>query len=198
MICQMSFDVRILYVHVNVTLTKFAIRLGPVSGGRSGNRCRLCIGKPLLMRKLEPRYDNPPLASSSLSILTKRFVLSIVKHCYICVIGFLLKILHYSTIPYLFSLLLLFAWSEERSISPCMTAKDHETMNTVAHCHYEEAEKPKHGCRDSGYSTAMWNRWTVRMALSRPHASAQYACLSANAHITRSKHYCAASSAVCG
>ena len=65
--------------------------------------------KPLLMRKLEPRYDNPPLASSSLSILTKRFVLSIVKHCYMCVIGFLLKILHYSTIPYLFSLLLLFA-----------------------------------------------------------------------------------------
>ena len=91
MICKMSFDVRILYVHVNVTLTKFAIRLGPVSGGRSGNRCRLCIEKPLLMRKLEPRYDNPPLASSSLSILTKRFVLSIVKHCYMCVIGFLLR-----------------------------------------------------------------------------------------------------------
>ena len=34
--------------------------------------------KSLLMRKLEPRYDNPPLASSSLSILSKRFVLSIV------------------------------------------------------------------------------------------------------------------------
>ena len=103
MICKMSFDVRILYVHVNVTLTKFAIRLGPVSGGRSGNRCRLCIGKPLLMRKLEPRYDNPPLASSSLSILTKRFVLSIVKHCYMCVIGFLLKIsaIQYYTLPLL-------------------------------------------------------------------------------------------------
>ena len=123
MICQMSFDVRILYVHVNVTLTKFAIRLGPVSGGRSGNRCRLCIEKPLLMRKLEPRYDNPPLASSSLSILTKRFVLSIVKHCYICVIGFLLKILHYSTIPYLFSLLLLFVGSEETSVSPSEIAR---------------------------------------------------------------------------
>ena len=134
MICKMSFDVRILYVHVNVTLTKFAIRLGPVSGGRSGNRCRLCIGKPLLMRKLEPRYDNPPLASSSLSILTKRFVLSIVKYGYMCVIGFLLKILHYSTIPYLFSLLLLFVGSEESRVGPGTVAK---------------TTRPRHSCRRS-------------------------------------------------
>ena len=28
---------------VNKTLSKFAIRPGPVSGGRSGSRCRLCI-----------------------------------------------------------------------------------------------------------------------------------------------------------
>ena len=37
---------------VNRTLSKFAIRPGPVSGGRSGNRCRLVYRKPFLMRNL--------------------------------------------------------------------------------------------------------------------------------------------------
>ena len=41
----------------------------------------------------------------------------------ICVIGFLLEILQYSTLPYLFSLLLLFVGSEEGSVSPCEVAK---------------------------------------------------------------------------
>ena len=30
---------------MNVSLTEFAIRPGPVSGGRSGSRCRMCIEK---------------------------------------------------------------------------------------------------------------------------------------------------------
>ena len=78
--------------------------------------------KPFLMRKLEPRHDNPPCASSSLFTLSKRFVLSIMKHSDICVIGFLLEIVQYNTLPYLFSLLLLFVGSEERSLSPCKLA----------------------------------------------------------------------------
>ena len=40
-----------------------------------------------------------------------------------CVIGYLLEILQYSTTPYLFSLLLLFVGSEERSDHPSKVAE---------------------------------------------------------------------------
>ena len=45
------------------------------------------------------------------------------EHSDICVIGCLLGILQYSTLPYLFSLLLLFVGSEERSVSPSEIAR---------------------------------------------------------------------------
>ena len=103
MICKMSFDARILYVRVNVTLMKFTIRLGSRIWRKIRESVSSVYRKPFLMRKLEPRHENPPCASSSLFILSKRFVLSIMKHSDTCVIGFLLEILQYSTLPYLFS-----------------------------------------------------------------------------------------------
>ena len=58
---------------VNRTLSKFAIRPGPVSGGRSGNRCRLVYRKPFLMRNLS-QGTIILLALQVRFILTKRCV----------------------------------------------------------------------------------------------------------------------------
>ena len=127
-ICNVFFDVRIQMNCLNKTRMSIAIRPGPVYRGRSASRSRLWNReKPFPNAKTWAKVK-----WSSFGIKARFYAIQ-----KICVIDhksklyvryrILLRILQYSTTPYLFSLLLLFVGSEERSVSPSTPARDYVT-----------------------------------------------------------------------